>query len=293
MPKIEVELKTKIMFDSWTSYEFGNPWAPYQSPLSRLEFPMDSIWTGLAVRGELGRVSLGMEFLTTLADQESGLMRDSDWDDDSIPGRLATFSSSACRMRPSYQFSADIDLQIADLVGLPEGVQLRPVAGFRWQQVSFTTHDGVQNTFDPTGVADSFDPLFGDTIDFDQTWRQFFVGVRLGYEWTDLPVLHRLAVHAQGDWSHVQGNNLDHHLLREDRVTRERTWGYAWHGLLGVSLGLSEQLDLDLEAEYLRIETTGSHEMIIRSMDTYINWSHGVRAWSEQRTVSAALEYRF
>lgn len=143
-------LKTKFMFNSHSSYEFGNPYVPHQL-LSRLEFPMESVWLGVAARRRLGRASLGFEYLTSLADHESGTMKDSDWDDDSASTRRTVYSESKCRMRPSIQLAVDLDLELADLAHLPEAVSLRPVAGFRWQHLLFVTHDGVQYPSRPTG----------------------------------------------------------------------------------------------------------------------------------------------
>ena len=132
-----VTAKLKFLFGSHTSYEFGNPYSPYQVPLSRLEFPLNTIWAGFEVRRNLGRLSAGFEYLASLADQETDHFRDSDWDDDANPSRLSIFGETQCRVRPSFQLRADVDLQIADLVGLPDGFILRPLVGYRWQHLAF------------------------------------------------------------------------------------------------------------------------------------------------------------
>lgn len=41
-PSWQFEIKQKTLINSHTSYEFGNPDPPYQQPLSRLEFPVNS-----------------------------------------------------------------------------------------------------------------------------------------------------------------------------------------------------------------------------------------------------------
>jgi hypothetical protein len=290
----QVELETKFMFNSHTSYEFGNPTPPFQR-LSRLEFPMESIWVGAKARRRLGRASLGLEYLTSLADHESGVMKDSDWDDDNAPTRRTIYSESKCRMRPSIQLAADLDLQLADLVGLPEAVSLRPVVGFRWQRLQFVAHDGMQYTYGTLGEVTDLSSLVGDGISFEQNWYQYFAGLRLGYEWTDPPLLRWVRLNAQGDWSYVEGKNLDKHLLRGDRTTRESTVGQAWHATLGVTLGLTEHLGLGVEGEYLTIESTGSHrwKQVTQDSSTLMSWSHGVRVWSEQSSVAVKLHYGF
>lgn len=290
----QIELKTQFMFRSYTSYEFGNPWPPNQSPLSRLEFPMDAVWTGFEARRRLGRFSLGLGYLTTVANQESGQMRDSDWDNDEAPDRKSIYSESRCRMRPSFQLKADIDAQVADLLRLPEAFDVRPVAGFRWQRLEFTSHDGTQYEYDTAGEVVSSQDLPGDGIDFRQDWYHVFVGLRLGYTWTHPPLLHRLRVTTQGDWSYVQGRNEDLHLFRAgQRITRDITSGHAWHAMVGLTAGLTERLEVGVEADYTRIETTGRHYLINKTFDQYYDFSHGVRAWSEQCSLMLKLDYHF
>jgi hypothetical protein len=286
-----VEAKTKFLFHSYTSYEFGNPFPPYQSPLSRLEFPINSVWTGFEVRRRLDRFSIGLEYLTTLSDQETGHFKDSDWADDSAPARLSTFGETKCRLRPSHQLRADLDAQLGDLLRLPDAVELAPVIGFRWQRLSLLAHDGLQNEYDITGTVTDTLVLPGHTISFLQDWYQYFVGARLGYTWAKPPLLHHVKFNSQADWSYVTGNNTDKHLLRGNRVTREDTTGHAWHVLLGVMLGVTEHLDVGVEGEYLNIDTTGKHKW--RQDSLALNWSHGVRVWSEQSSLSVKLEYRF
>lgn len=290
----QVTVKTKFLFNGHTSYEFGNPYPPGQR-LSRLEFPMESVWVGAAARRRIGLASLGLEYLTSLADHESGDMKDSDWEDESLPTRRSIYSESKCRMRPSIQLTADLDLEVAGLLGLPEGLTLRPVVGFRWQHLQFVAHDGVQYTYGTWGEPVTADTLAGDTISFEQNWYQYFAGLRLGYVWDRPPLLRWLRFDAQGDAGYVEGKNLDKHLLRGDRTTRESTVGHAWHATAGVTLGLTERLGLGLEWEYLTLTSTGSHrwKQVAGDTTTAMRWSRGVRVWSEQSSLALKLDYRF
>lgn len=290
-PSWQFSIKQKTLFNSHTSYEFGNPGPPYQTPLSRLEFPVDSVWGGFEVRKQLSRFSAGIEFLSSISDQDSGRFKDSDWDDAAINGRLTNYGETACRLLPSYQVVADMDMQVADLVKLPGGFDLRPVTGFRWQQLSLLAHDGTQYDYNTPGLPPNIVPLPGATIAFDQSWYHCFLGMRFGYEWQRLAWLHRLKLKSQLDWSYVYGENMDRHLLRGDRTTEQLTSGDAWHASLGVLLGLARNLDLELEADYLSIQTTGSHTL--RDTGYVENWSHGVKVWSEQFGLTFRLGYRF
>lgn len=291
-PSWQVDIKLKTLFNSHTSYEFGNPLPPYQKPLSRLEFPVDSVWAGLAVRKQLSRFSLGTEFLTTALDQETGRFKDTDWGDGRNPGRVTNYGETDCRLLPSYQVAADIDMKVADMLHLPQQFDLRPVAGFRWQQLSLVAHDGHQFNYVASGAAPVIQTLSGNVISFEQNWRQFFTGVRFGYEWKDLPSwLHRLKLQTQLDWSYLEGTNQDNHLLQRNRTSETHTSGDAWHASLGLLLGLAKNLDLGLEADYLNLQTTGTY--ILHDNGNVASWTNGVKVWSEQIGMVVTLGYRF
>ena len=85
------DAKVKRLFNSHTSYEFGNPVPPYQAPLSRLEFSLDSWWGGVEIRRRTPGWSMGLEVMRNLAQDVKGKMMDSDWDDGSQP-RCAPFT---------------------------------------------------------------------------------------------------------------------------------------------------------------------------------------------------------
>lgn len=289
----QISVKQKTLLNSHTSYEFGNPLPPYQQPLSKLEFPIDSVWSGVEMRRQFSRVSVGVGFLTTLLDQETGRFKDSDWADDSAPSRLTNYGETSCRLNPSYQVEADIDLQMADLLHLADGFDLRPVAGFRWQQLSLVAHDGTQYDYTVPGLPPDILPLSGDAITFEQNWYQYFLGVRLGYEWRRLSWLERLKLQTQLDWSYVTGDNLDHHLLRAgNRITEEQTDGNGWHASLGVLFGLRPGVDLGIDADYLMLDTSGTHTLRDDAYPTE-TWSNGVRVWSEQYGVTVRAQFSF
>lgn len=288
-PDWSFALKTKVFMNSFTAYEFGSPDPPKYSPLSRLKFDMDSIWGGFAARRKLDRFSLGLEYMGSSVDQDAGRMRDSDWDGPPNPTHLSLFSESKNQLRPSFQLTADADVQVADLLGLGPQWDLRPLLGFRWQELSFLVHDGTQWDYDTPDVW----PLPGELLTFHQTWRQYFLGLGLGYDWGPVLGLHRLKVTGQADWAYVQGDNRDDHLLQPDRITREETTGDALHATLGLVLGLTERLDLGLEAEYLSLDTTGTHSLHNGPLHLNMKWTEGVRVWSEQTSLQLTLSYAF
>ena len=290
-PSWQFEIKQKTLINSHTSYEFGNPDPPYQQPLSRLEFPVNSAWAGFEIKKRLSRFSGGIEFMTTVVDQETGRFKDTDWADNGMPGRLTNYGETDTRLNPSFQVGADIDIQVADLLRLPEHFDFRPVLGFNWQQLSLLSHDGTQLDYDTPDIPPTVLPLPGSVISFEQNWYRYFLGLRFGYQWTSLPYLHHLKLETQADWSYVQGNNLDRHLLRGDRITFENTTGDAWHGSLGVLIGLAQNVELGLAADYLYIQTTGTHTWREPGVDQ--SWSYGVKSWSEQFGLQVKLGYHF
>ncbi|OIO01442.1 MAG: hypothetical protein AUJ49_07870 [Desulfovibrionaceae bacterium CG1_02_65_16] len=285
-----IRLKTKTFYNSRTSYEFGNPDPPGQKPLSRLQFPMDSVWTGFEARKDMGRYSLGAEFLTSVGSQRAGTTQDSDWAD-AAPHPLEYYSETRTSLRPSFQINADADVQVADALGLPQDFELRPVVGMRWQRLSFKLMDGVQYYYPAGGGPTQSFPFGGYTVAFVQDWWLPFAGLKAGYTWRNAPLVRRLKLSAQFDAGPAFGRNEDRHRLRGDRNTTEHTTGWAWRASAGANVDLSDRLDLGVEVEHTRIETTGTHEW--KERNNSLEWSHGVRAWSEQSALTLKLGYRF
>jgi outer membrane protease len=276
-------------FSSHTSYEFGNPFPPYQNPLSRLEFPLDSWWAGAKLRAGFPRFSLGLKALTNLSPEAYGRMRDSDWDDDNNPNRKTIYSESSSRLDPSYFVEIDLDMKVSDWLHWPSRLDLRPVIGFRWQQFNIVTHDGSQLT-----VGEPPAPLPGDTLRFEQTYRQIFLGLRGDLDLGKWAWLTRLTTLFQVDWAYVEGHNQDHHLLRQGaRYTYDDTTGQAWHGAIGLKAGLSRHLALTLKTDFVRIVTTGTHRLVNAPLGIDLKWSNGVNVWSDQNSISLNLDYTF
>lgn len=287
---LTIGFKTRYFFDSHSSYEFGNPLPPYQAPLSRLEFPLDSWWVGAELRASFPRFSIGAEALTNASSEADGRMRDSDWTDGERPDLKTIYSESKCHLSPSCMLSTDVDLKISDWLCLPSWLDLRPVAGFRWQYFNFLAHDGLQVY--PTGLYPPV-PLPGDTLRFEQTYWHYFGGARAALDLGKPLMLNSLTALLQFDWAYVAGHNEDHHLLRGLRYTYEDTSGDAWHATAGLRGGLYKQLTLALEAEFLQLSTTGSHRLVDRLYEVDMEWKNGVRVWSRQDSVSLTLAYSF
>ena len=288
-----VDLVSKRYTGSHTSYEFGNPEPPMQAPLSRLEFPMNAWFGGVAVAGQFDRFSLSGELLRNISSSSSDVFKDSDWTGEKVsPSVKDVYSEASTRIEPSYMARLDVDMRVSDWVDFPEGLDIRPLIGVRWQDLNFVAHDGVQSY--PAEPGSAVDPYPGDAIRFNQTYWQYFLGARMAYELGRQVDLPGLKLTSQLDWAYVTGDNTDRHLLRPGkRMTYEDTRGSAWHAIVGLTAPLAKDFKLGLSFEYLRIESTGTHRWTDSLFGADMSWDHGVKVWSVQKSVNLNLQYLF
>jgi len=290
---LSVEGRLRNTFRSNTSFEFGDPKVPGHTPLSRLEFPLNAWWAGVGARGGTSRLSMGIEVLRSVTGEASGYQKDSDWEDDADRHSLTTYSESNCRLEPSYVVTGDIDLKIGYWLGLPSPFDLRPVAGIRWQRFVMITHDGTQ-WYPASGGAQPAEELAGDSLRFEQIYWHYYLGLRTAWDMGHRGFLPPIVLFLQGDWAMVEGINEDWHILRAGRrITRERTRGDAWHVLAGMKIGLTKNIHAKIEADYLRLQTTGSHNMTNPLFNTDYSFEYGVKVWSEQMGVTMSMEWAF
>jgi len=284
------EVHVKRYFSSHTSYEFGYPEPPFTAPLSRLEFPMNTWWVGGEVRRSFSRFSVGMEVLGSIPMESDLSFKDSDWNADNVK---EIYSEAQCRVEPSYMVRGDVDLKISDWVGLPDWFDLRPVGGVRWQNLNFLAHNGVQ-VYPAPGENHSPDHYPGNAIRFEQTYWQYFLGIRTAYDLGRHIKLPGLKMLCQLDWAYVDGDNKDHHLLRKgNRWTYEKTTGNAWHASLGLKADLTKYITAGVEFEYIQITTTGTHRWVHDIENVDESWVNGVKVWSEQMSLMMSLGYKF
>ena len=274
-------------FSSFTSYQFRNPFPPYQDPLSRLEFPIDQWFVGLESGYRSSSLSFRCQVCTNISRDSSLKMQDSDWDDETMPFQKTIFSESKCRLNSSLL--ADVRAGIPNPLGL--SWKIGPVLGARYEHFDFTTHDGKQ--MDLTGnVID----LPGDGIDFEQVFRHFYFGVAVEgmlhaerlVEWA--PPIHMTI---DLDYGLVKALNEDLHLLRMgERITTENTEGHCWHAAVTAAVSLRDRLRAKLQGEFKRILTTGDHRLTNPLFSIDFSFG-GSQAWSEQVSLTGTLEVPF
>ena len=282
------------MFDSHTSYQFGTfPGAvPAYAPLSKLDFSLNSMWSGLQIG--LQRPNWGVHFnwMTPIQQEINGSMSDYDWLTPTNPTHLDSLSISSERWNEGQMLELEGEFKWTDcFLGMP--IEVWPLAGFRFQRFDITTYNGLQVVSD-TGQTPPVGTVFpGNGITFNQ---QFYVGyfgaqLRRTLEITNLrPIDMTLQVDGGPAW----GYNVDHHLLRSgDRFTMDTTQGGALHLALIGETALNCNWSVGLEFEYLEIRTTGTHQLVNVPLNQYDSTSNGVMVRSDQTSVTAFLRASF
>lgn len=287
----EAEVGLQRFLMSHTSYEFGNPQKPFQQPLSRLEFPLNTWWIDLRLRRTCPRWSIGTRAGFSVAKNTDGRMEDSDWENPNSPDTITTYSKSACRAEGNYLFRNDVDVNISDWLGLPKYFEIRPLFAFEFQRLSLMAHDGVQwDLMNGTGVLS----MQGDAIHFRQDYYMYQIGLKGVYDGFKIGKHINIKAHGEADWGPVLGYNEDHHLLREgDRFTYEKTSGNSLYFAGGLDLVVAKTITIGITMDYLFIRSTGVHRFSNIPEQTDQTWSDGVRVWSDQTSLIARMGYSF
>ena len=273
--------------NSFTSYQFSNPFPPGQDPLSRLEFPIDQWFIGWAAAYEAVWWSLDLGAWVNVSRDSPHTMQDSDWDDETRPYQKTIFSESACRLDRGWL----IDVRLA-LGNYGQGLfKVRPVGGYRRQYFHFTTYDGYQGEISGRGTD-----LPGDGIEFEQIFSQYYCG---GCVELSIPIravfeeAPRIPIRLQLDYALVTAVNEDLHLLRQgERITTENTKGHCWHIALSSGVRVRNFLKAHIEADFKRIITHGDHRLTnpLFGIDFSL---YGSRVWSDQASLAVVAELSF
>jgi len=277
----------KKYINSFTSYQFPNPFAPEQDPLSRLEFPIDQWFMGIETSYYARWWTLQCQGWMNVTREGSLKMQDSDWDDETRPGQKTIFSESKSRLNRGVL----VDIRVTTATPLEQVINIRPVFGYRNESFFFTTHDGFQVVLGG-GISD----LPGDGIEFRQAFSHYYVGGSLNttIKSTVAPVtLPEVALNCQFDYAFVSARNEDLHLLRSgERITRERTSGHCWHACLRAVCKANKTVWIVLEGDFKRLLTNGSHQLTNGLFNIDFSFG-GSRVWSDQATISALAEIKF
>ncbi len=289
-----VDYRAGSMVDSCTSYEFGDPdgglTGPY-TPLSRLDFDLDSAWHGLQVAVEMPTWRAHVEWLTPLEDDIDGVMADYDWniyDPRDDPSRLDSLTHSSVRWNEGQMFDVGVELFFSGhFFTLP--FEFWPTAGFRFQRFDITAYN-LDFLVPATGPEPSLEGV--DVITFNQ---QYYVGY-FGGQLRTTRFIGRIPIQLtfQGDAGPAAGYNVDHHLLREgDRYTMEDTHGAAWRLGMIAEAHVTRHLSVGFQADHLEIRTKGTHRLLNTPLDMDYSWDYGVMARSWQTSLMGFVRARF
>jgi hypothetical protein len=286
-PRFNCTLSVRKYLSSFTSYEFPNPFAPFQDPLSRLEFPIDQWFLGGDVRYTSRWWAIAIDGAVNLSRESQLMMQDSDWEDDARPDQKTVFSESKCRLNRGML--VDVKLSLPSPIDL--WLDVRPVIGYRHQYFSFTTYDGFQGDIRGNRIA-----LPGDGIEFEQAFYHIYVGVDCFLEINGsrlMSALPRGQLEVQADYAAVVATNEDLHLLRlGERVTREKSSGHCWHlGLKAFCWRMSD-FRLGFEGDFKRVITTGSHNLTNGPLRIDFSFG-GSKIWSDQAWIGVIAQTKF
>lgn len=270
---------------SGTSYEFGTPDPPPTgwAPLSRLNFPINSLWHGL--RAGIQEPTWGAHFEWMMPQQGiQGQMSDYDWAPPNPDGSYTDLGFTDERWIDGQFIDFGLDYQWTDHIGnLP--IEFWPTAGFRWQRFNIMCFDGTQVKFDNQWLNPP-DTFTGDVLTFNQ---QYYTGYLGGQFRTRLKTVY---LTFQGDWGCTWGYNIDHHLLRDgDRFTMDSTQGNSWHVGFTAEVPLSLQVSLGFQFDHMEIRTTGTHHLVNLPLGEDMSWTNGVSVSSNQTSIMGFLRF--
>jgi hypothetical protein len=280
-------LGVKKFLNSFTSYQFPNPFQPSQDPLSRLEFPIDQWFVGLTTKYDSRLWSLNGSAWMNFTRESSRKFQDSDWDDENVPDQKTIYSESSCRLNRGVL----CDVGMSAAVPYVRSGPLRPVFGYRYQDFLFTTHDGAQVV-----LGGSTMDLPGDGIQFRQIFNHVYLGlglnrgVNLGSFSGFLP---SVCLDLQADYAWITARNEDLHLLRPgNRKTVDTTSGHCWHLFGAANIFRSNSLTARIEVDFKRLITYGSHQLH-NDLFTMSFTFDGSKVWSDQASISAVGAWYF
>ena len=278
-----VDYRVRRLINSNTSFQFGMPNGAW-TPLSKLDWSLDSTWHGLRVETARSGQIFHFEWLTPIGNQIDGNMIDSDWTD--APGlTLDSQTSSSQRWNDGQMLDLGTRYQWCT-----KAVEIWPMLGVRFQRFDMFA-SGIDYLVPNFGPDPAYENV--DVIKFNQQYYQFYLGGQLRKEVTFLE--RPVTLICQGDWAATWGYNIDHHLVRAggDRYTMENTQGNTIHFACGAETPLRGRFSFGLQFDYMQIRTTGSHRMLWQSHNFDETWHNGVLNKSNQTSLTAYLRASF
>ena len=289
-----IDYRVSSMFASHTSYQFGTfpGVVPAYAPLSKLDFSLNSMWTGFQIGLQKPNWGIHFNWMTPMQQEINGSLADYDWLTPSNPTHLDSLSISSERWNEGQMLELEGEYKWSDcFLGMP--IEVWPLAGFRFQRFDITAHDGLQVVSDTNQTPPVGTVLPGDVITFNQQYYIGYFGAQLR---RTVELTERLPVNMtfQADYGPAWGYNVDDHLLRAgERFTMDSTQGGALHLALIGEVPLNCRWSAGLQFEYLDIRTSGTHQLVNVPLHQDESTSNGVLVRSDQTSLTAFLRASF
>ena len=284
-----IDYRYRAMVSSGITSTFGTstpPPAGY-SPLTQLNFPINSNWHGVRVGYERPNWKAHFEWMAPQA-SIGGDMSDYDWNFSSPPKTEQQYTDlgfASERWVDAQMIDLGLDYKLCDCVfQLP--IEVSPMIGFRWQRFNLDGYDGVQ-VKDNNRWLDPADVYSGDVLSFNQ---QFYMGY-LGAQFRTR--VRSVLVTFEADWAYTWGYNIAHPLYQaNDLYTMEATEGNTWHIGLTAEVPVTCHFSVGFQCDHTEIRTSGTHRSQQYSIGQDTSWDNGVAVSSNQTSLMAFLRLR-
>lgn len=270
-----------VMLAGYTRYQIY--WGGRK--LSELEFPMDSALVGIGASiGKKGSWEVGAHIGTNFT-EDTGKMKDSDWLDND-PSTKSVYSESDISMNAFF-----MDLSGKFVFFSRRATALAANVGYKYQKLDFDVSNTNQWCLTAAGCTElgsGYSP--GKTLTYEMTWQIPYAGLSI-----DAYMGPRFSLVFLGAAGWAYGRDEDDHVLRGKRSSAASDGPY--YALRGEGrFTLTQQLFLDVGAEYLKIDAKGKQNQVCYAampgcpqLTGYTGIDY--KAKSEQTTVRVGLKY--
>lgn len=251
-----------------TTYEIGgqsysSTMGPrdYHSPLSRLEFPLNSVMLNLGAKLKLGEHLSVYGTAGTNVWDNTPKLKDSDW---YSPDSLDLYSESDCDLKSltadcglRYNFNQHTFGYVTDIDTYHEANwRFNLSAGYRYEHFEFDCDNLYQSS--PSGQKP-------EKVGW---WPQQVISYEIDYQlpyvkagvqtWNDF-----VSFEAAAGWiPRALATDRDHHILKST-TSRGDTDGYGYLAAVNLRCKLSRNWDLNCLFDYTRILTDGTQHQVI------------------------------
>lgn len=119
------------------------------------------------------------------------------------------------------------------------------------------------------------------------TFHHFYGGGRFRFG------IGQLEMILQADYGWIDAKEVDRHLIRGDRLTKDSNGGTCWHLSASVRMALRNSLALRFEGDFKRLLAVDCNHYWNEADGSPVQTWSGSKIWSDQQSVAALAELRF